>query len=318
MQNCYEINLVRMVKKFTRYMKDTYEEMPTQVRMAVNAFKAGLPFLHHSDDQVTIALVSAALCVEIMDMRLYYYKAFGLVHSIEGTPKPSKHLLPHIPYFQKLYEDFYRSIGKYDPLFFNGMKDYEINGIVSKMDILSFSERVCSWGKITTTFDEKGDILEKGAEFLKHYFWLVNDGKHDIIIPRRDRMDLYPRLLKPTSSLKSIVDYILKIRTYLYATPGNEAQYNEFKAIHDAFMKKLGRDITVEDLSHTTTEKILTRMRYKLGLIDDVKIITKIPSYGDVLQFYKPGKDHEKKLAYMGRQNHFSSVSIMGVLANEF
>jgi len=238
-----------------------------------------------------------------------------LAHKVETSSYVNSQLKPVVSIFEDVYRRYsLTEEGKdLDLIFFEGKKDYPVGGVFESVKILPYVDRVLAWRPICSQFDdETGKLLMPGAEFLKHRFVEYRNSKGEImIIPRRDHRELYPRLIKPTSSLRTIADHILKIRAFMFSSQQNLKFYNELKVIHDALLKIYGHsEIYVADLNKSRRDKAMEKMRYKLGVQAMETVVSRCPTFEEVNDFYliNDFSDYHKRSQYSLRKTDFSTI----------
>jgi len=221
--------------------------------------------------------------------------------------------------FLKLFQIYHQETGALSDDFFKGHVDYPVRGAFKTVTLLPYTNRVLSWRPLCSQFDEFGNITVHGAEFLKNRFIAhkAQDG-FITIIPRRDHKELYGKLLKPTSSLVSIADHILKIRAFMYFAQFNPHFYMELLTYHQALMAKYGKKhLMASDLNKSKRDKSLERMKQKLGQNFLEIIVKDCPTYEEVCNFYliKDAKDYNKRLLACIRSKN-DDVTIFSALAD--
>jgi len=306
MEEVYFMASIRMVKKVKKFLKSKglYEEF---YGMFV-AWQCGSPLFHHSDDKFKACLFLAVILMEVVDPMRFYADNFNMAHKVEVQPYLKS------PYSEELEQiiPILHEMNCFDDIFFNGADSYPTGSPHGPMKLFGFRDRVNSWRPLITEFKPDGTSDDPGCIFLKHYFSFIESNGRQIIIPRRNRTDLFPKMIYPVSSLNSVADHILKIRAYMYSTPGDFLLYSSYLKIHDALMVRYNKPmLDPADLKHSKRDKQLEHIKYKLGIDNDFNFYNRPPSYEEVCLHYFPklGKSEEYLQFCLRRDRDVSIIS---------
>jgi len=284
MEQIYFMACIRKVKQFRKFMKR--KGGYSKFFAMYEAWKCGSPLFHHSDDMFKVALLLTVLCMEFIDPMRYYAENFNMVHKVEVEPYPSS---KYDPMIEELIP-YMKESGLFDDIFFDGIDSFKTGSPHGDMKLYGYRDRVNTWRPLISKYDTQNKLADSGCVFLKHFFsFFTTANGSTYIVPRRERTDLFPKMIYPVSSLNSVADHILKIRAYLYSTNCDYALYLQYMRIHDALMKKYGKEVLdPRDLKRSLRDKQLERIKHKLGIDDLTQIVNRPPTYDEVCNHYLP------------------------------
>jgi len=267
---------------------------------AYACFQNGVAFCHHSDDCFTLINKMAIIFAELVDRNAFMSDMYGLTFKVNKKEymEPeymilAKELLNVInkcdlKKFMAVNTDIYQGTrdGKYNgPDQFKTPEGYKrCYGSKPYVETYDYITRCQNWGGIVSFFDDKGQLVRKGLNFLKNYFTLNVFGDTRQLVPRRELGELWAKLMLPKAYYDTPKKRLAQLKSMAFFFV--HEQWDEFMSLYDWFVATRlngSNDITHDDLDRRTLEDYF----YMLGGDDSSFNFTEAPTKSQCTDFYR-------------------------------